>query len=218
MPKIGIEPQLKIHKAKQGTRYILLIGGITLLSLGWWLNSNLIKGAGIYQAVKFGNIFWVKFYIFLRPSFVDVHYDFDEPMRYVPTKERTGDTLLHLATEARNLEIMRFLIREGSSVNALGHLNRTPLHYAAGGRSGKEAVELLIQSSANVSADDSYGNTPLHFAVNFSENLEVVELLIRSGANLNAKNYFGKTPLDNAEGKQLIQLLQNHGAKSGDYL
>ena len=85
-----------------------------------------------------------------------------------------------------------------------------------------EAVKQLLSGGADVNAkdtDDAIGMTPLHFAVANSHNEIVEMLLVNAGVNVKTGN--GLTALDLAESKgdkEIIAILQKHGAKTGEEL
>ncbi|KAI5284245.1 hypothetical protein KEM54_001490 [Ascosphaera aggregata] len=72
----------------------------------------------------------------------------------------TGNTLLHLAATAPNIEILRFLLTHGGSVHRRNHSGRTPLFLAAA-FGLEEHVQLLQRSGAHLHADEK-GIAMLH--------------------------------------------------------
>ena len=87
--------------------------------------------------------------------------------------------------------LIRFLIDNGSDVDALDGRGRTALQMAVSG-SLYEVVEMLASSSAQIPA------TALHLATN-REDVKMVRLLVKLGANLDARQMNGQgigwTPL-----------------------
>ena len=114
-----------------------------------------------------------------------------------------GKTALHLA---KDLEIVKLLIKQGANVNAKDRKGKTPLHHLV---NQLEIVKLLIKQGANVNAKDRKGKTPLHHLVN---QLEIAKLLIKQGANVNAKDEKGKTPLHLADHLDIVKILVKNGA------
>ncbi len=114
------------------------------------------------------------------------------------------DTPLHFAARAAVLNddvtVVDVLLAAGADPNARGSKDRTPLHRAAGGRTGGAVVEALLAAGADPHArisevfDSGYnGDTPLHYA-----NAAEIEALLAAGADPNARNEDGETPLHHA--------------------
>src|SRR5581483_6225793 len=85
-----------------------------------------------------------------------------------------GDTALHVAAAAYQLELAERLVKHGADVRARNWRGAEPLHYAADGRPGAidwdpvaqgEVITYLIQSGADPNATNKSGVAPLHRAV-----------------------------------------------------
>ncbi len=107
----------------------------------------------------------------------------------------TGTTALMTAAQDGDLNLVRFLLRQGADVNERDIGNRTALMFAA--KKGYTAVAReLIQYGADVNASIIRINeTPLMMAA-FAGRAPMVALLLANGADLNAKDYQEKTALD----------------------
>lgn len=105
--------------------------------------------------------------------------------------ERNGVSPLHIAIEQGALDIVTLLIGVGADLNALGELNKTPLHFAV---SKLPILEYLLKAGANLNLQDDDQSTPLHVAV-IAESLEAVELLVEHGANLETSDAWNRRPL-----------------------
>ena len=163
-------------------------------------------------------------------------YFFQEIMHYV----YAGDTALHVAAAAYQLEIARELIAAGAQPGARNRRGAEPLHYAADGIPGaptwnSEAqaaiVEYLIEAGANPNSIDKSGVTPLHRAVR-TRCAAAVRALLANGADPRRKNKSGSMPLHLAaqntgrggtgsspsqeQQKLIIRLLLQHGARPQD--
>lgn len=114
-----------------------------------------------------------------------------------------GDTALHVAAVAHNVEVIELLVQHGADVHACNRRGARPLHYAADG--GPNAgtwdperqaatVEKLIALGADVNALDKSGVAPLHRAVR-NRGTGAVKALIACGADVGMKNKNGSTPL-----------------------
>lgn len=123
-----------------------------------------------------------------------------------------GETPLHLACEsAKDDACVSALLPRVSDVNARNKMQQTPLHYAAGGESGR-VVKLLIAQGAHVNAADRRGETPLHAAAEMGQT-ENLSLLLQAGSLSVVKNINGHTPLSlalNWEHASCVDILSRH--------
>jgi cytohesin len=125
-------------------------------------------------------------------------------------EDENGQTALHAAVCTRNIEMVKFLVAQGSDVNArVKGIDFTPLLLAAG-LGDKDICEFLIARGADVNAKDGFfGATALHYAAS-NDGPELVELLLANGAEMNvADTLFGRTPLHYAamNGREKIAML-----------
>jgi uncharacterized membrane protein YhaH (DUF805 family) len=108
------------------------------------------------------------------------------------TKDQYGETPLHWAVKNKsNIEIVKYLIGQGTDINAKDNNNVTPLHRAT--RLNVEIVKYLIEQGANINATTISGNTPLHWAAWNNSNSEIIRYLISREATVNAPNNDGVT-------------------------
>lgn len=107
-----------------------------------------------------------------------------------------GQTLLHFAAEAGQLDAVDLLIRLGASCNATTEFGSTPLHEAA--TKGRQAVVgRLLEEKIDVSALQGDGDTPLHLALRFGH-VAIAEELVNRKASLKAVNSDLRTPYNMA--------------------
>ncbi|XP_060518336.1 E3 ubiquitin-protein ligase MIB2 isoform X2 [Cylas formicarius] len=119
-----------------------------------------------------------------------------------------GKTALQVATHQGHMEIVKFLLQSGASVNASDNDGDTSLHYAAFGNQA-EVLDLLIKAGANLNASNRSGCTALHVATH-KQPVRCVQLLLEAGANPNCVDVYGDTALHDSIGKdnhQAIELL-----------
>ena len=109
------------------------------------------------------------------------------------TMEKTGNSLLHLASFKAPLELVKMLVEEGAHVNAINHKKQTPLHLAAL-RGDKNVVSFLIKNGVELDVQDHQGSTAIHLASQKCHS-EVVLVLADHMANLNLRDKKGNTPL-----------------------
>ena len=115
---------------------------------------------------------------------------------------------IHLAARAGDLAKVKSFIEEGTDVNAMDKLGRTPLSSAILA-DNNDIAKFLIAKGADINAKDQDGKTPL-FEVARKGNRDIVEILIAKGTDVNAKEKNGYTALHvtAAQGFQdLVRLL-----------
>jgi len=78
-----------------------------------------------------------------------------------------GETLLHIATEFGNADIVSYLISKGLSPDDTDDDMMTPLHVACRD-CNFDIVKILVDAGGNVNAQSDEGETPLHFACNYT--------------------------------------------------
>ncbi len=143
-----------------------------------------------------------------------------KPDARVTARDVCGNTPLHVAAGAGNLQSVRQLVSDGADVNAQVLSNERysaewgnrPLHYAA--RDGqKEVAAILIDSGATINAANDRGQTALHRAL---AHPEVALYLIERAADVNVADARGQTPLHWASGDghlESVRHLLSHGAR-----
>ncbi|XP_055842219.1 tonsoku-like protein [Episyrphus balteatus] len=111
-------------------------------------------------------------------------------------RNNKGETQLHQACIAGNLELVRRLIDQGHVINVRDHAGWLPLHEACN-HGFRDIVELLLDKGATTAINDKGGTscdgiTPLYDAC-ANGFLDVVELLLERGANATVKTDYGET-------------------------
>ncbi len=111
-----------------------------------------------------------------------------------------GINPIRLATQERNLKILRFLIAKGGDINAATSTVyfSTPLHIAAADDE-LEIAQFLLDCGANINATNYKGFTPLHLA-SFYCRPDIVKLLLFNNADTSIKDMNSKTALNVAGG------------------
>ncbi len=101
---------------------------------------------------------------------------------------------------------------KGADVNATGNNNdETQLFLAA--RFGQvEVAKVLIEHGVDVNAKNGLDWTPLHVAAGTGQAV-VAKILIEHGADVNAKHKFGWVPLYHAHDLNIIEILEEAGAR-----
>lgn len=122
-----------------------------------------------------------------------------------------GQTALHMACTSRQSKtiprIIQLLISNGSDVNALDNLFRTPVFHAA--MSGnKQALSKLLQfEDCSVNICDHEEKTPLHAAVG-NQQSQAIMILLYNDVDINAMDHKGKTALHYAVEENLYETVK----------
>ncbi len=98
---------------------------------------------------------------------------------------RTGETLLSVETLYTNVNLVKWLIKQGANVNVKNVKDWTPLHTAALVKN-HEIAQLLINNGANINSLTNLGWTPLMIASEEGD-FETAKLLIDHNAKINVK-------------------------------
>ena len=121
-------------------------------------------------------------------------------------KDRSGNTLLHVAAEAGSKNIVKLLISNEAVINIRNKKRETPLHIAT--ENGHiQIVKILLSHRADVNVKDNHGNTPLHIAV-FTQRIDIVKALLSRGADVNCSDRDGDTPLHDAARADRIDIVK----------
>lgn len=114
-----------------------------------------------------------------------------------PMSAENGRTLMHCAASYGNAEVVRLLVRLGSTaMNVKDIYGRLPIHDAAD-YGYLETVECLVKADrSTLDATTSMGLTSMHCGAGAENASELVELLYRLGSNaMTMISYDGSTPL-----------------------
>ncbi|WUJ68788.1 ankyrin repeat domain-containing protein [Kribbella soli] len=115
-----------------------------------------------------------------------------------------GDTALHAAAFAYDVQLAQDLIARGADISARNRRGAQPLHAATNGVPGstnwnptaqQAIIQFLIEAGADPNATAAGGATPLHRAIR-NRCSAAVDQLLRSGANPHLPNDHGSTPSD----------------------
>lgn len=117
----------------------------------------------------------------------------------------TRDLPLHSAATTGQLEVIRYLVESGATVDAFDSDNSTPLHVAAV-RGHPACVEYLIGQGADLAFQDNNGAWSMTFAIS-GGNEEVVAMLIKAGAPLDLETANGITVLHYAAMRSMTETI-----------
>jgi len=139
--------------------FVITVLGITLLL------STRIYAQEIFNAIRSGDLSKVKELV-------------EKDTQLVKARNANQSTPLHVAVDADNEPIARYLIEKGAELNAVNRYNWTPLLYAK----GKETVNLLIEKGADINQGIGHLNALRQFM--WSQKKELAEYLLEKGATL----------------------------------
>jgi hypothetical protein len=100
-------------------------------------------------------------------------------------------SLLHVAAERGDKDLVSFLVANGARLNTPNELGLSPLHLAAS-KGFLDVVKELIRAGAPMNQTDFLGNTPLHL----STSSDIRKALVKKGANAAALNQAGMKAAD----------------------
>lgn len=115
-----------------------------------------------------------------------------------------GDTALHVAAAAYDIDAVDALIKNGAALDARNRRSAQPLHAATMGGPGGDRwdpqrqsamIRRLIEAGAEVDAVASGGVTPLHRAVR-NRCSAAVQTLLEAGADPRRRNDSGSSAMD----------------------
>ena len=109
-----------------------------------------------------------------------------------------GKTLMHVATENNNHEIIEILYGKNPNLNLKDKNGNTPAHLAIIENVDEDIIRMIIKHrNVNLNIQNNRGQTLLHLAVNL-DRIFLVQQLVQLGVDVNIKNNLDRTPLDEA--------------------
>jgi len=116
---------------------------------------------------------------------------------------------LSVSIDKDNIELVRFLIKNGADVNKKDTKNSTPLMVASS-EGVANIVNILLEAGADINAQDDRGFTALMYAA-FRNEIEAAIALLTAGADMHVKNAAGRTAIDKARERShegMVEILQ----------
>ncbi|GFR22359.1 hypothetical protein TNCT_213892 [Trichonephila clavata] len=132
---------------------------------------------------------------------------------HINDKGNDGFSLLHIAAQEGNLNIIKYLIDRGADVNSQNDAGSKPIHIAA--REGhKDIVELFLNCKSLNNYLGAFDQSLVHYATMGSQ-LEILKLLIDLKFDVNASDRNDLKPVHiavSSNDKNILLILLQHGA------
>jgi ankyrin repeat protein len=109
---------------------------------------------------------------------------------FIDSRNRDGDTALHIAVRINNKGSGEYLLIRGASIFSLNSAGESPLFLAL----GTDNREWIINSTT-ITAKDGLGNNMLHYAAEWGLTNNAIPVIIRNGIPVDTQNAIGQTPL-----------------------
>jgi ankyrin repeat protein len=107
---------------------------------------------------------------------------------------KAESTLLSLAANHNNIEIISYLLENNANPNIYGKNDVPPLCSAINNHN-YDLASLLLAHNANPKLKDENGYTPLHYAV-LKNNFKLASLLLKHGAKIDEVSIYGQSVFD----------------------
>ncbi|AID46772.1 ankyrin repeat protein [Penguinpox virus] len=157
------------------------------------------------MAIKFERIDIIK---------ILLEYDIDINEKDYYEEDLTGYSVLHLAVDTGNKEIVSILLYAGADVNNTRcYLRNTPLHLAIQ-QKNTDIAKMLLDYGADQNIINENHNTPIHIAVTCNDQ-KMINILLQYSPNLEIGDHYGRTVLHNAvldKNVNIVSLLIENGA------
>ncbi|KAF3936574.1 hypothetical protein ABW19_dt0204788 [Dactylella cylindrospora] len=115
-----------------------------------------------------------------------------------------GYTLLHLAVETRQDDLLFLLIENGANLNACDFAGWTIAHSIAISKSG-HLLNSIVPKGLLLDVQNQDGQTPLHLAV-LADDLEMVKMLLEAGVNHQTRDGCFKQAVQYCSSREMIEL------------
>lgn len=134
---------------------------------------------------------------------VTAYFD-DHPERV--NLKTAGKTCLHVACHEGRLDVIKYLLSKGATLNVADEDGDVELHYATYGDQSQVLEELLTNYPVNVNSVNKRLCSPLHIAAN-KMFFDCIIVLLKNGANVNLQDAYGDTVLHDAIGKDNLKMV-----------
>jgi len=134
---------------------------------------------------------------------------------YINTRGDNWKTALSISSMNGDLEIVKYLIKEGANVNLIDKEYYSPLYYAVD-KNHIEIVKALLENGASITIEKESTFIPIERAA-VNSCIEIIDLLISYGVDVNSpSNYYNRTPLMLASERGEIEVVEYLLGKGAD--
>ena len=141
---------------------------------------NALDFANIAKSIIVGDIDSVQLFLNKNPNLV--------------FENEFGETLLHLAADNSQYDIVKLLLSLKACPNTQNSIGESPLHVSIF-RSDSKIAKLLLFKGANPNLQNNNKETCLHYAVQYKE-VGLISTLLHYGADSSIKNIHGLSAWD----------------------
>lgn len=126
-----------------------------------------------------------------------------------------GKLPIHYAAHSGSQQGVKYLLDNGSDINAIDSQSVSPLHLAV--QQGRtDMAQYLIKLGANIHALNNYGRNVLYYAAK-NNHLKLVDLFLKMGMDINSVDEYGFSALHGAAADkctETLEFLLKKGAKA----
>ena len=133
---------------------------------------------------------------------------------HVYVRDIRGRTILHLAAECFDENVIQFILEKGGNVSLEDFLGKSFIHYTVKNNPYGASVADAAIKKVDVNTQDHWGQTPLHEAMT-AGNMEMAIALVKGKADIQKQDITGVTPFHVASMKlnpALVDFLIKSGA------
>lgn len=200
----------------------LLFGqGNLLLTPEFWksgpslddVKANIAKGNSASEANR-GNFDVVTIAINNNASFENIKYLISQEGNSINKKTHDGRIYLHWAASRGNVELVNYLLEQGSDINFGDDRGTIPMAFAlAGGQSNPAIYEAFFKAGNNPKQTFQNGAGLLLLGISNDKDLSLSNYLVSKGLSYNDKDALGRTAFDYAARSGNLELLKKLQAK-----
>ena len=141
-----------------------------------------------------------------RKDIREIEFQLKAANKFINQKFQKGESLISLAVEYGNLNVVKFLALKGVYLKPIDAEGNTPL-ISAYKKGRKDIVEFLLSKQAGLNVQNNYDGNTLFFLAAEQDDVLMVRLLLNLGANFLINNKEGIFPLQIAGPNSKVVIL-----------